>query len=242
MGYPGDFLNRFGQQADRHARPGDPAQPRPPRFSWVPIRSLAARHRDRIEAHLVALEPGDRYLRFGFPASDEQIRQYVQGIRFDRDEVFGIFNRRLQLIAMAHLAYEPVAQQLPGRPTMVEFGVSVLESARGRGYGARLFDHAVMHARNRGIDSLYIHALSENHAMLRIARNAGAKVERDGGESQAWLKLEPDTIGSQMEAMVEAHAAEMNYQLKRQALRLEEFIDGMQELKQQIGRRGPGSQ
>ena len=113
MSYPGDLLNRFGQQADRHARPGAPGQqqPRSPRFSWVPIRSLAARHRDRIEAHLVALEPGDRYLRFGFPASDEQIRQYVQGIRFDRDEVFGIFNRRLQLIAMAHLAYEALAQQ-----------------------------------------------------------------------------------------------------------------------------------
>ena len=99
-----------------------------------------------------------------------------------------------------------------------------------------------MHARNRGIDNLYIHALSENHAMLRIARNAGAKVERDGGESQAWLKLAPDTIGSQMEAMVEAHAAEMNYQFKRQALRLGELIDGVQELTQQIGRSDPGSQ
>ena len=31
--------------------------------------------------------------------------QYVQQIDFDRDEVFGIFNRRLRLLAMAHLAY-----------------------------------------------------------------------------------------------------------------------------------------
>ncbi|MEN9544317.1 MAG: hypothetical protein RLZZ598_1150, partial [Pseudomonadota bacterium] len=128
-----------------------------------------------------------------------------------------------------------------GRPTMAEFGVSVLASARGRSYGSRLFDHAVMHARNRGIDRLYIHALSENHAMLRIARNAGAQVKRDGGESQAWLHLEPDTLGSQVGAMVEAQAAEMNYQLKRHALRLGEFFEGMQELKQQIGRGSPGS-
>ena len=37
-----------------------------------------------------------------------------------------------------------------------EFGVSVLKAARGRGYGARLFDRAVMHARNEGRDT-YVH-------------------------------------------------------------------------------------
>ncbi|MEY2854266.1 MAG: hypothetical protein RL030_1398 [Pseudomonadota bacterium] len=223
MSIPGDLLQRADHSVGA-------------RFRWVPIRSLAARHRDRIEAHLHALSPGDRYLRFGFPASDEQISQYAQGIRFDRDEVFGVFNRRLQLIAMAHLAYEPISQQVAGQPTMAEFGVSVLEAARGRGYGARLFDHAAMHARNRGIERLYIHALSENHTMLRIARNAGATVERDGSESQAWLKLTPDTLATQVEALVEAHAAEVNYRLKRHALRLGELIDGVHEFKQQFSR------
>ncbi len=206
------------------------------RFRWVPIRSLSERHRDRIEAHLRDLSPSDRYLRFGFPANDEQISQYAQGIRFDRDEVFGVFNRHLQLIALAHLAYEPVAQQVAGQPTMAEFGVSVLEAARGRGYGARLFDHAAMHARNRGIDRLYIHALSENYTMLRIARNAGASVERDGSETQAWLNLRPDTLATQVEALVEAHAAEVNYRLKRHVLRLGELIDGVHQLKQQFSR------
>jgi hypothetical protein len=36
----------------------------------------------------------DRYLRFGYPANDEQIRRYVDQLNFDRDELFGIFNRR----------------------------------------------------------------------------------------------------------------------------------------------------
>ena len=47
----------------------------------------------------------------------------------------------------------------------------------------------MLHARNRGVQTLFIHALSENTAMLRIARNAGATVERDGPESEAWLRL-----------------------------------------------------
>ena len=36
---------------------------------------------------------------------------------------------------------------------------------------------------------MYIHALTENTAMLKIARNAGATVERSGSESDAYLKL-----------------------------------------------------
>ena len=43
--------------------------------------------------------PDDRYLRFGYPASDEQIDRYVETIDFAHDEVFGVFNRRLELVA-----------------------------------------------------------------------------------------------------------------------------------------------
>lgn len=221
-----------------------PAAPREPRtlaeraaFRWVPVRSLAARHRERMTRHLQALAPADRYLRFGHAASDERIAKYVDGIDFVRDELFGIFNRRLELIALAHLAYEP-RRQFATRPAMVEFGVSVLESARGRGYGARLFQHAVMHARNRGTDTLFIHALSENTAMLKIARRAGATVEREGSEAQAWLKLPPDTLASQFEQLVDTHAAEFNYRLKQHAIRLEQLLDAVGELKAHLARSG----
>lgn len=220
---------RPSMSADPSAQPGSRRAHRSA-LQWVPIRSLAERHRERIVAHLVALPPRDRYLRFGHAASDEQIAQYVDSIEFARDEVFGIFNRRLELVAMAHLAYER-APQLDSHPAMVEFGVSVLPQARGRGYGARLFDHAVMHARNRGTETLFIHALSENTAMLKIARNAGAKVVRDGSESEAWLKLPPDTLGSQVEEMVETYAAEVNHRLKRHALQLEHWFDAVTEVR-----------
>ena len=75
-----------------------------------------------------------------------------------------------------------------------EFGVSVIPQARGRGYGAHLFEHAALHARNRGCERLFIHALSENAAMLKIARNAGATVERDGSAGEAWLRLPGDSL------------------------------------------------
>ncbi len=193
----------------------------------VPIRSLATGHRERIALHLLALESGDRYLRFGYAASDEQVRRYVAGLDFDRDEIFGIFNRKLELIAMAHLAF----MDSTSAPAGGEFGVSVLAKARSRGYGTRLFDRAVMHARNEGVELMFIHALSENTAMIKIAHNAGATLERVGGETDAYLRLPPATLDSRVTEMVEEQLAQTDYQLKKQALHLFELLASVQEIR-----------
>src|SRR5678815_232197 len=130
------------------ATSGDAERPRPGR-SWVPIRSLGPRHRDRIGAHLCALDERSRYLRFGYAATDAQIHRYVDMIDFEQDEVFGIFNRRLELIALAHLAYRD-ADPSRGRAASAEFGLSLIPKGQRRGFGRRLFEHAMLHARNRG--------------------------------------------------------------------------------------------
>lgn len=198
---------------------------------WVPVRRLAPRHRSRLLQHLRALPEHDRYLRFGYAATDEQIGRYVETLDFSRDMVLGIFNRRLALIAVAHLAIEPPAPQRTGRPAMAEFGVSVLAAYRGRRLGGRLFEQAVLHARNRGLETLFIHALSENIAMLKIARRAGATVERDGPESQAWLKLPPHTIASQVDQLLGDQAAELDYQWKLNRHRFGRWIDFIAEVR-----------
>ena len=191
--------------------------------SWVPIRSLSPRHRQRIGAHLALLDERSRYLRFGFQATDSQMVRYVDTIDFEHDEAFGIFNRRLELIAMAHLAYRP-ADVPRGQAAAAEFGVSVLPQARRRGFGRRLFEHAMLHARNRGVTSIFIHALSENTAMLKIARDAGAIVERDGPECEAWLKLPPGSFASHLDQFLGDSAAELDYRLKHHTLHIENLF------------------
>ena len=206
-----------------------------PGWSWVPIRSLGPRHRARIAHHLLQLDDEDRHLRFGQVVHDAQITHYVESIDFDRDEVFGIFNRRLHLIAMAHLAHAPPPVGHGSEAASVaEFGVSVLRHGRGRGFGGRLFERAVLHARNRGVDTLVIHALSENVVMLKIARRAGAQVVRDGPESQARLKLPPETLGTRFGELVEGQAAEIDFQFKVQARRFSVFMDAISEVKTHI--------
>lgn len=190
----------------------------------LPIRSLGEAYRERIAQHLLALSPEDRYLRFGYSAGDAQIRHYAKGLQFERDEIFGIHNRKLELIAMAHLAYSPEPEQ----PPSAEFAVSVLPHARGRGYGARMFERAVIHARNEGVGVLFIHALSENTPMLNIARAAGAVVRRDGPESQAFLELPDATFDSHLAEVAQQHYATFDYQLKKQTQQFGAFWAGFQ--------------
>lgn len=191
-------------------------------YRWIPVRPLGPQHRPRIERHLLELDAQDRYWRFGYNASDERTRLYVRDLNFERDELFGVFNRRLEIVAMAHLAYGPA---LAGDAAPdAEFAVSVQARSRGRGYGMRLFERAIMHARNRGIGALTIHALGENAAMLHLARKAGATVLRHGSEAEARLALPPEDWSSRLEEVMQTHAAELNYRFKAQALRLDGWL------------------
>lgn len=196
----------------------------------VPIRSIGPGHRASIASHLLALELHDRYLRFGYAASDEQIRRYVDRLNFERDELFGIFNRKLELIAMAHLAFsvDPQCQ------SCAEFGVSVVKAARGRRYGSALFERAVTHARNEGVAMLFVHALTENTAMLRIARRAGAVIERDGSESEAHLRVPPADFDSRVTAILNEQVALTDYHLKAQAKQFWSALRRLQALRQDV--------
>ncbi len=220
FGVGGDFLRPPAGKGN-DAAPGRKAP------ILVPIRSLGVNHRDRIARHLLSLEPSDRYLRFGYMAQDQQIQRYVDGLDFEQDEIFGIYNRKIQLIAMAHLAYPKDGSY----ESCAEFGVSVVPSARGRGFGARLFERAAMHATNDGVSMMFIHALSENTAMLKIARNAGATVERDGSESEAHLQLPQSTLDSRITEMIEEQVAQTDYRIKTQAKQFWSFLADLQEVR-----------
>ena len=196
----------------------------------VPIAPLSSEHLPQILWHLQGLSERDRYLRFGYAATDAQIQQYVNNLNFDRDEIYGIFNTDLEIIAMAHLALIRHEGHAPNS----EFGVSVSAHARGRGYGARLFERAVIHARNEKVYQMYIHALSENAPMIRIARNGGAKIERDGSETEAYLSLPKRDLDSRVTEFVADQYAKTNYSIKEDAKRFWNFLAKVQEIRQGV--------
>ena len=185
---------------------------------WVPVRTLGERHRTQVRAHLLALDAGDRQLRFGHTLSDERLRAYAAQLDFERDQIFGTFDRRLRLVALGHLAMATDADT-GGATGHGELGLSVLTLTRGRGLGTRLFEHAVMQARNRGVHTLHIHLARENTPMLAIVQRAGARVAQEGSEVLAVLPLASETLGSQIGELLGEHAAAWDFRLKVQTLR-----------------------
>lgn len=193
----------------------------------IPIAALDLSKSQQILQHLNELSEHDRYLRFGYAATNIHIEKYVSNLKFDRDEIYGIFNSELQIIAMAHLAL----MKEDGQEHSSEFGVSVSAHARGRGYGAHLFQRAVIHARNEKVYKMHIHALSENAPMIRIARKGGAKIERYGSEVEAFLSLPKRNLDSRVTEFMANQYAKTNYSIKEDANRFWSFLAKVQEIR-----------
>ncbi len=202
------------------SRDGPPTGPSHLPRTTIPIRELVESERPLFLAHLLSLGPEDRYLRFGSPFADGAIERYVAGIDFAGDTVFGIFDDALRLAAAGHFAPLPpdARPEAAALGRTAEFGLSVAETARGRGLGTALFLRAASHARNFGIGSLFMHCLSENRAMIRIARRAGMSIRQTHGEADAYLALEPGTVATAIEEGVQRQIALIDYAVKRQLM------------------------
>jgi GNAT superfamily N-acetyltransferase len=188
--------------------------------SPVLVRELSSADRERLMTHFLALDEDDRLLRFGQIVPDRVIENYVTNIDFSRDTVFGVFDETLNVVGVGHLAYLPAE----GDKRTAEFGVSVLESARGRGVGSRLFERAAIRSRNTHVSMLYMHCLSRNSTMMHIAKKSGMKIEYAYGEADAYLSLTPADQSSILTEMLQEQAAVFDYAIKRQARRASQMF------------------
>ncbi|MEB0014084.1 GNAT family N-acetyltransferase [Glaciimonas sp. Gout2] len=183
------------------------------------VKELSRHARKRLLRHFLALDSGDRLLRFGSVLPDTLVTRYVEGLDFDRDTIFGVYDRKLRLLGAGHLAFAP-REALPSmraattKERVAEFGVSVSTIARGMGVGTRLFERAAIHCRNADIDTLYVHCLSSNKVMMHIAKKAGMTIHRDYGEADAYLKLLPASPATVIQEAMQEQVATLDYTLK----------------------------
>ena len=192
------------------------------------VRELDDTHRAAALSHFLALEADDRHLRFGSPTSDAIIERYVANLNFNRDALFGVFNDALDLVGIAHLAYVPSAND---GTRSAEFGVSVLHDDRHRGLGAALLARAAVHARNTHIDTLFVHCLAKNKAMMHLAHKLGMHVEFAYGDADAYLILPPANAQSILHEASQEHMADLDYALKanlKQSKQIWRWFYGMQ--------------
>jgi RimJ/RimL family protein N-acetyltransferase len=156
--------------------------------------------RSALEEHFLSLQGDDRRLRFGSNINDDGLREYVARLDFDRDGLFAVHDDEdIRLLAVIHVA---------STRDSAELGLSVLQGHRGQGLGSALFTRAVTYLRNRGTSEVFVHCLSENGAMMHLARKNGMRIMPAGTETDARLALDPATAQTLFtEWLNEYHAA-----------------------------------
>ena len=100
------------------------------------------------------------------------------------------------------------------------FGRKVLAVLEERGIS---FEHLPT-----GIDTLIIYALSENGAMLHIAREAGATIENMGSESEACVRLPKASLFTRLNQYLANQLSDVDYWLKKQGTSLGEVLEEME--------------
>jgi GNAT superfamily N-acetyltransferase len=146
---------------------------------------LRASDRAALERHFTRLGGEDRRLRFGSNISDQGLHEYVERIDFERDGLFAVHDDEgANLLAVIHVAASGPSAEL---------GLSVLPEYRVQGLGSALFARAVTYLRNRGIAEVFVHCLSENGAMMHLARKNHMRIVPEGPETDARLALAPAT-------------------------------------------------
>lgn len=183
------------------------------------VKELSERDRHRILRHFLALKNSDRLLRFGTYLPDEMIAKYVEGLDFSRDTVFGVVSRNFRLVGVGHLAFAPrqADDDISDKDKIAEFGVSVSDTARGKGVGSKLFERGAIHCRNVDVDTLYMHCLASNQTMIHIAKKAGMEIFREYGEADAYLKVLPADAVSVLKEAVQEQVAAIDYSIKANA-------------------------
>jgi GNAT superfamily N-acetyltransferase len=172
----------------------------------IHIRELGRLDGGSLRPHFLALQSEDRRLRFGIAINDDAVRAYVARIDFERDAVFGVHDDALHLVGAAHVA------RSDGH---AELGVSVLPGHRGRGIGGALLARAHLRARNWGVRALFMHCLTENGAMMHLARRQEMAIVVEAGEAEAWLKLAPADASSHFGEAFAQRVALFDYALKQ---------------------------
>lgn len=174
-----------------------------------------------IDHFLVDIKGNDRYLRFGYQASNDNVIDYLAGAfkDFGTTNMWFIVENEGRVVGSVHVTISDF--------NVAEMGFTVSPDYRGRGLGQDLFQRAATWAMMKGAKTLYTQCLSENQVMQHIAKKNGMTVVTIGyGEKEATINASKGTIQSYFDdrffdglAFVD-HAVAKQHSIVRSLMRL----------------------
>jgi ribosomal protein S18 acetylase RimI-like enzyme len=155
-----------------------------PRSGWV-FRKLWPQDGEVLAAHLLRLDPQQRWFRFGRAVADDWIARYATATDWSRTVILGCWiGGELRGIAEVKILGE-------AWPHSAEASLSVERGFEGRGIGSELFRRGLLIARNRGIGRISIFLQAENLRVQRIVRKAQPKLTYNADQIECEISLGP---------------------------------------------------
>ena len=141
-----------------------------------------------IDHFLVDIVGHDRYLRFGYAASNDNILDYLEKSfeHFGDTNMWFICVKEDKVVGTVHVSI---------LHDTAEMGFTVSPEYRGCGLGQDLFQRGATWAMMKGAKTLYTQCLSENQVMQHIAKKNGMTVVTIAqGEKEATVQATKGTI------------------------------------------------
>lgn len=136
--------------------------------------------------HLKNLSESDRYTRFCYNITDENIDRFILSMLYNfEDHHLFTATRNDKIVGFGHLAREGDNWEL---------AVSVDGENQGQGVADRLMDFMIDWGKTRGVHSVFMHCITQNAKIQHLARKHGLRmVERDGAEITSKVDLPTPT-------------------------------------------------
>lgn len=142
-----------------------------------------------IDHFLVDIVEHDRYLRFGYRASNDNVTDYVERSlkEFGDTNMWFVIEKDNKFVGTVHVSMNEKG--------VAEMGFTVSPDHRGQGFGQELFIRGSTWAMMKGATTLYTTCLSENKVMQHIAKKNGMTVVTvDATEKEATIQATKGSI------------------------------------------------
>ena len=112
-----------------------------------------------------------RFFRVKKELSPEELEEFTHVDYHSRMALIGVLDGRIVGVGRYNA--------IEGDPTRAEVAFTVADGLQGKGIGTILLFRLTAYARSQGITGFRAHLLADNHAMMRVFRNAGFILTRD---------------------------------------------------------------
>lgn len=145
---------------------------------FLPVQDYA-----KFKDWLIIQDEETRQLYFGVAGSQHVIEALMDRVLANPDDhYFLVAKDDARWVGTIHIAVSN---------RVVEFGVIVDDEYRGQGVAGTLLDEAIVWARNRGYQELFMHCLGWNKPIQHLCHKYGLETHNMYGDSEVEMRLDP---------------------------------------------------